>query len=225
MIGGHQVAAASLGSTIPARSQREERRLRRARRQSADDITNTRRIDASTSRSIAPIRAEWSRWCGKGARARLCVTLVLCSGSAAYGRRTRGRADRTGRQGTRTGHLLRQLRCERSPLRQITRDNAKSLVPVWALSAGFPTIPSPGGLEAAPLVVDGVLPRGHAEQRVCCRGRHGAALVNHLSWPEKAVGRLGVRGTPPTKAAFTWGRRMPACCAGRQDREQVWNAP
>ena len=45
-----------------------------------------------------------------------------------------------------------------SPLQQISRDNVKQLVPVWAFAAGFPTNPSLRvGLEAAPLVVDGVL--------------------------------------------------------------------
>jgi alcohol dehydrogenase (cytochrome c) len=45
-----------------------------------------------------------------------------------------------------------------SPLSQIARKNVKQLAPVWAFPAGFPTNPSlRPGLEAAPLVVDGVL--------------------------------------------------------------------
>src|ERR1700758_5420127 len=39
-----------------------------------------------------------------------------------------------------------------SPLDQITRDNVKQLVPVWAFPTG-----GQNGLQAAPLVVDGVL--------------------------------------------------------------------
>ena len=46
-----------------------------------------------------------------------------------------------------------------SPLNQITRENVKNIVPVWAFPAGFPsgTAGLRPGLEAAPLVVDGVL--------------------------------------------------------------------
>ena len=46
-----------------------------------------------------------------------------------------------------------------SPLNQITRENVKRIVPVWAFPAGFPTGTAGlrPGLEAAPLVVDGVL--------------------------------------------------------------------
>jgi alcohol dehydrogenase (cytochrome c) len=46
-----------------------------------------------------------------------------------------------------------------SPLNQITRENVRKLVPVWAFPAGFPP-PNTNlraGLEATPLVVDGVL--------------------------------------------------------------------
>src|SRR6202158_2998406 len=45
-----------------------------------------------------------------------------------------------------------------SPLNQITRENVKTIVPVWAFPAGFPTGAAGlrPGLEAAPLVVDGV---------------------------------------------------------------------
>ena len=46
-----------------------------------------------------------------------------------------------------------------SPLNQISRENVKNIVPVWAFPAGFPTGAAGlrPGLEAAPLVVDGVL--------------------------------------------------------------------
>ena len=46
-----------------------------------------------------------------------------------------------------------------SSLAEITRENVKRLVPVWAFPAGFPTglAGLRAGLEAAPLVVDGVL--------------------------------------------------------------------
>ena len=46
-----------------------------------------------------------------------------------------------------------------SLLNQISRENVKRIVPVWAFPAGFPTGTAGlrPGLEAAPLVVDGVL--------------------------------------------------------------------
>ena len=46
-----------------------------------------------------------------------------------------------------------------SPLSQITRDNVKRISPVWTFAAGFPTGTAGlrPGLEATPLVVDGVL--------------------------------------------------------------------
>jgi alcohol dehydrogenase (cytochrome c) len=46
-----------------------------------------------------------------------------------------------------------------SPLNQITRENVKNIAPVWAFPAGFPSGAAGlrPGLEAAPLVVDGVL--------------------------------------------------------------------
>src|SRR5579864_9821444 len=46
-----------------------------------------------------------------------------------------------------------------SPLNQITRENVRGIAPVWAFPAGFPTGTAGlrPGLEAAPLVVDGVL--------------------------------------------------------------------
>src|ERR1700694_949248 len=46
-----------------------------------------------------------------------------------------------------------------SPLNQITRENVKNMVPVWAFPAGFPAGAAGlrAGLEAAPLIVDGVL--------------------------------------------------------------------
>jgi len=45
-----------------------------------------------------------------------------------------------------------------SALNQVNHDNVRELVPVWSFAAGFPSNPSlRPGLEAAPLVVDGVL--------------------------------------------------------------------
>jgi alcohol dehydrogenase (cytochrome c) len=46
-----------------------------------------------------------------------------------------------------------------SPLNQITRENVKQLVPVWALSAGGPPVDLAlrPGLQAGPLVADGVV--------------------------------------------------------------------
>src|ERR1700692_4219766 len=55
-----------------------------------------------------------------------------------------------------------------SPLNQITRENVKNIVPVWAFPAGFPTGAAGlrPGLEAAPLVVDGILYLGGKHNNV-----------------------------------------------------------
>jgi alcohol dehydrogenase (cytochrome c) len=85
-----------------------------------------------------------------------------------------------------------------SPLNQITRDNVKQLVPVWALPAGTPTNPSlRPGLEAAPLVVDGVLYLVGMQNNVyAVDAATGHRLWNYIyHWPEEAIpGPRGARG-------------------------------
>jgi len=85
-----------------------------------------------------------------------------------------------------------------SPLNQITRDNVKQLVPVWALSAGYPTNSSlRAGLESAPLVEDGVLYLEGMQNNVyavdAATGQRLWSYVYH--WPEQSIpGGKGARG-------------------------------
>lgn len=85
-----------------------------------------------------------------------------------------------------------------SPLNQVNRENVKQLTPVWALSAGYPTNPSlRAGLEAAPLIVDGVLYLVGMQNNVyAVEAATGRRLWNYIyRWPEKDVpGSRGARG-------------------------------
>ncbi len=86
-----------------------------------------------------------------------------------------------------------------SSLNQITRENVKQLVPVWAFQAGYPTNPSlRAGLEAAPLVVDGVLYLVGMQNNVyAIYAASGHRLWNYIyPWPEKGEipGAKGSRG-------------------------------
>ena len=115
-----------------------------------------------------------------------------------------------------------------SPLRQITRDNVKNLVPVWALSAGVPTIPSlRAGLIAAPLVVDGVLYLAGMQNNVyAVEAATGRRLWNYMyPWPEKAVvGGRGVRGIAAGEGRIYMGTQDARLVAlDAKTGEQVWN--
>jgi alcohol dehydrogenase (cytochrome c) len=86
-----------------------------------------------------------------------------------------------------------------SPLNQITRENVKQMVPVWALPAGYPTHPSlKAGLEAAPLVVDGVLYLVGMQNNVYAADAvTGKLLWTYIHpWPDNAPipGNKGARG-------------------------------
>lgn len=85
-----------------------------------------------------------------------------------------------------------------SPLNQVNRDTVKQLVPVWAVAAGFPTHPSLiGGLEAAPLVVDGVLYLVGMQNNVYAMdAATGRRLWNYIyHWPDHEIlGNKGSRG-------------------------------
>jgi len=85
-----------------------------------------------------------------------------------------------------------------SPLSQITRDTVKQLVPVWALPAGGPTNASlRPGLEAAPLVADGVLYLVGMQNNVyAADAATGKLLWNYIyKWPEENIpGGRGARG-------------------------------
>jgi alcohol dehydrogenase (cytochrome c) len=86
-----------------------------------------------------------------------------------------------------------------SPLNQITRENVKNIVPVWAFPAGFPTGTAGlrPGLEAAPLVVDGVLYLEGMQNNVYAvepaTGR--SVWTYEYKWPEvKTFSIRGARG-------------------------------
>ncbi|HTC61933.1 MAG TPA: PQQ-binding-like beta-propeller repeat protein [Candidatus Saccharimonadales bacterium] len=86
-----------------------------------------------------------------------------------------------------------------SPLNQITRENVKNIVPVWAFPAGFPSGAAGlrPGLEAAPLVVDGVLYLEGMQNNVyavdAATGRQ--IWTYEYTWPEvKTFSIRGARG-------------------------------
>ena len=86
-----------------------------------------------------------------------------------------------------------------SPLNQITRENVKNIVPVWAFPAGFPTGTAGlrPGLEAAPLVVDGVLYLEGMQNNVyAIDAATGRSLWTYeYKWPEvKTFSIRGARG-------------------------------
>ena len=86
-----------------------------------------------------------------------------------------------------------------SQLNQITRENVKQLVPVWAFPAGFPP-PNLGlrqGLESAALVVDGVLYfEGMQNNVYAVEAATGKELWNYTyKWGDKPIGGIkGARG-------------------------------
>jgi alcohol dehydrogenase (cytochrome c) len=116
-----------------------------------------------------------------------------------------------------------------SDLNQITRENVKQLVPAWAFAAGFPP-PSTGlrpGLEATPLVVDGVLYlEGMQNNIYAIEAATGRPLWTYTyKWPETVTYSIrGARGL-----AFGDGRLY----MGTQDNhlvavdvatgEEAWN--
>ncbi|MBZ5662785.1 MAG: PQQ-binding-like beta-propeller repeat protein [Acidobacteriia bacterium] len=86
-----------------------------------------------------------------------------------------------------------------SPLNQITRENVKRIVPVWTFAAGFPSGAAGlrPGLEAAPLVVDGVLfLEGMQNNVYAIDAVSGRTLWTYeYKWPEvKTFSIRGARG-------------------------------
>jgi alcohol dehydrogenase (cytochrome c) len=80
-----------------------------------------------------------------------------------------------------------------SPLNQITRENVKQLVPVWAFPTG-----GQNGLQAAPLVVDGVLYIENHQNHVfavdAATGRPLWSYAYESSRPTSSASALGTRG-------------------------------
>ena len=86
-----------------------------------------------------------------------------------------------------------------SPLNQITRENVKRIAPVWTFAAGFPsgTAGLRPGLEATPLVVDGVLfLEGMQNNVYAIDAATGRTLWTYeYKWPEvKTFSIRGARG-------------------------------
>ena len=118
-----------------------------------------------------------------------------------------------------------------SRLNQITRENVKQLVPVWAFPAGFaPTnLGLRQGLEAAPLVLDGVLYlEGMQNNLYAIEATTGKTLWSYIHpWPQQGPAPQSPRGA--RGLAFGDGRVY----MGTQDNhliafdpesgKQVWN--
>ena len=86
-----------------------------------------------------------------------------------------------------------------SPLNQITRENVKRIAPVWAFPAGYPSGVANlrPGLEAAPLVVDGVLfLEGMQNNVYAVDAATGRSIWTYeFKWPEvKTFSIRGARG-------------------------------
>ena len=85
-----------------------------------------------------------------------------------------------------------------SRLNQITRENVKQLVPVWAFPAGFaPTnLGLRQGLEAAPLVLDGVLYlEGMQNNLYAIEATTGKTLWSYIHpWPQQGPAPQSPRG-------------------------------
>ncbi len=115
-----------------------------------------------------------------------------------------------------------------SSLDQVNRENVKQLAPVWALSAGYPTNPSlKSGLEAAPLVVDGVLYLVGMQNNVyaveAATGRHLWNYIYH--WPEKNIpGGKGARGLAIGEGLVFMGTQDSHVVAlDAKTGKEVWN--
>lgn len=115
-----------------------------------------------------------------------------------------------------------------SPLQQVTRENVAQLVPVWAFPAGGPTNPSlRAGLEAAPLVVDGVLYLAGMQNNVyAVEAATGRRLWNYIyTWPQGDIpGGRGVRGLAAGEGLIFMGTQDARLVAlDATTGEEVWN--
>ncbi len=115
-----------------------------------------------------------------------------------------------------------------SSLDQVNRENVNQLAPAWALSAGYPSNPSlKSGLEAAPLVVDGVLYVVGMQNNVyAVEAATGRRLWNHIyHWPEKNVpGSKGARGLAIGEGLVFMGTQDSHVVAlDAKTGKEVWN--
>jgi alcohol dehydrogenase (cytochrome c) len=115
-----------------------------------------------------------------------------------------------------------------SPLGQITRDNVRRLVPVWAFAAGNPTHHSLiAGLEAAPLVVDGVLYLVGMQNNVYAMDAvTGTRLWNYIyRWPDHDIlGNRGSRGLAYGDGLIYMGTQDDHVVAlDAKSGKEVWN--
>jgi alcohol dehydrogenase (cytochrome c) len=115
-----------------------------------------------------------------------------------------------------------------SSLNQVNRENVKQLVPLWALSAGYPTNPSlRPGLEAAPLVVDGVLYLEGMQNNVyAVDAATGSRLWNYIyQWPKRDVpGGRGARGLATGEGLLFMGTQDSHIVAiNAKTGKEAWN--
>ena len=116
-----------------------------------------------------------------------------------------------------------------SQLNQISRDNVKRIAPVWAFPAGFPTGTAGlrPGLEAAPLVVDGVLfLEGMQNNVYAIDAATGKSLWTYeYKWPEvKTFSIRGARGLAYGEGRIYMGTQNNHMVAlDAKTGAEVWN--
>lgn len=115
-----------------------------------------------------------------------------------------------------------------SPLKQLTAKNVKGLVPVWAYPAGFTTGTLRQGLEAAPLVVDGVLYLVGMQNNVyavdAATGKTRWSYV--YQWPQQGIppGPRGARGLAYGDGRIYMGTQNNHLVAlDAKTGQEVWN--
>jgi alcohol dehydrogenase (cytochrome c) len=117
-----------------------------------------------------------------------------------------------------------------SPLSQITRENVKQIVPVWTLSAGGPPsdLALRPGLQAAPLVAEGVLYlEGMQNNIYAVEAATGKLLWTYVyPWTEKGAmpGLRGARGLAMGDGRIYMGTQDNHVVAvDAETGNQVWN--